>query len=222
MGHQAEHHIEHAEHAAHASRDEFDKQVTISIAIVAAVLAAVTLLGHRAHNETLQAQGAALQERNDASNHHIESSDLWNLYQAQNIRKHQYSQSLGLLEVVAVDKSEEAAAKQKKLHKYWQNQVDKYEEQLTGFKKKAEEEKEIAKEHEKKSQELVAEMHAIHARATRFDLGELGLQLGVVVCSLSILTKRRPFWVIGLLCSAAGLAVAATGYFGLFMNSGHH
>src|SRR5438034_1465947 len=128
MSHGPEQHIEHAEHAVHASHDVFDKQVTISIAIIAAVLAAITMLGHRAHNETLQLQGEALHERTDASNHHIEASDQWNFYQAQNIRSHQYKQLLGLLEVIVAKDGESAAAKQQLLREQWKKQVDKYEE----------------------------------------------------------------------------------------------
>ena len=222
MSHGPEHQIEHAEHAAHASHDEFNKQVTISIAIVAAVLAAITMLGHRAHNETLQLQGEALQERTDASNHHIEASDQWNFYQAQNIRSHQYAQFLGLLDVIVTKEGEAAASKQQELRKRWQAQVDKYEGNMPKIMDDAKKEKATAKEHEKKSHEKIAEMHATHARSTRFDLGELGLQLGVVLCSLAILTKRRVFWLIGLSCSAAGLLVALTGVFGLFMGGGHH
>ena len=66
MSHGPEQHIEHAEHAAHASHDEFNKRVTMSIAMVAAVLACVTMLGHRAHNETLILQGDALRIQGEA------------------------------------------------------------------------------------------------------------------------------------------------------------
>ena len=79
MSHGPEHHIEHAEHAVHASHDEFNKRVTMSIAIVAAVLACVTMLGHRAHNETLILQGDALRIQGEAlqlqSNASIESAE---------------------------------------------------------------------------------------------------------------------------------------------------
>ena len=60
-----EHQIEHAEHAAHAAGDDFNRMVTMSIAIVAAILAGVTMLGHRLHNETLISQGEALQIQGD-------------------------------------------------------------------------------------------------------------------------------------------------------------
>src|SRR5262249_42373714 len=76
MAHGPEHHIEHAEHAAHAAHDPFEKRVTLSIAITAAVLAAVTMLSHRSHNATLQYQ--------------MEASDQWNYFQAKKNRMYQY------------------------------------------------------------------------------------------------------------------------------------
>ena len=67
MTHGPEQHMEHAEHAAHAAGDDFNRKVTMSIAIVAAVLACVTMLGHRAHNDTLRLQGEALELQTKAS-----------------------------------------------------------------------------------------------------------------------------------------------------------
>lgn len=77
MTHGPEHHIEHAEHAAHAVHDNFNKQVTMSIAIVAAVLAAVTMLGHRAHNDTLRLQGEALDFQTKASIKSTKTANKW-------------------------------------------------------------------------------------------------------------------------------------------------
>ena len=44
--------MEHAEHAVHAAHDPFDRRVSMTIAIVAAALACITMLSHRAHNAT--------------------------------------------------------------------------------------------------------------------------------------------------------------------------
>ena len=66
----------------------------------------------------------------------------------------------------------------------------------------------------------IEESHVVHAKGTRFDLGELGLQFGVVLCSLAILTKGRGLWFGGLAASLVGLVVALSGQFGLFL--GHH
>jgi hypothetical protein len=56
MPHGPEHHLEEAEHAQHATQSPFDRRVTLSMAIVAALLACITMLSHRAHNMTLQNQ----------------------------------------------------------------------------------------------------------------------------------------------------------------------
>src|SRR4051812_34094187 len=54
MAHGTEHHLEEAHHAEHARHDPFDRRVAMTMAIVAAALACVTMLSHRAHNETLK------------------------------------------------------------------------------------------------------------------------------------------------------------------------
>ena len=49
-------HLEQAEHAGHGA-DPFTLRVAMTMAIIAAVLAAIALVGHRKHNEALQRQG---------------------------------------------------------------------------------------------------------------------------------------------------------------------
>ena len=68
MGHSVEHHIEHAEHAAHAAHDTFNTRVTISIAIIAAMLAGVSILGHKAHNLVLLKQLEASMVKSEGFN----------------------------------------------------------------------------------------------------------------------------------------------------------
>ena len=97
-------------------------------------------------------------------------------------------------------------------------------EKTEGKLKKAEDEaRQLDEEAEKllkQSEKKLEESHEVHAKGNRFDLGELGLQFGVVLCSLAILTKGRGFWFAGLASSGVGLAIALTGQFGLFI--GHH
>jgi hypothetical protein len=205
MTHGPEHQIEHAEHAAHAAHDPFDKRVTVSIAVVAAILAAITMLGHKAHNETLRYQ-------TEASIEHSQSFNRWAAYQAQNIRKHMYD---GLALHLAVGTQGKTSPEVEKVIKDWRDKSDDYENvKLPKWRKEAE-------GFEAKGKEAQEKSHLAHARGERFDLGELGLQLGVVLCSLAILSKQRGFWYAGLGCSLLGLLVALTGVFGLFMG-GHH
>lgn len=220
MSHGPEHHIEHAEHAVHASHDSFDKQVTISIAIVAAVLAAITMLGHRAHNETLQLQGEALVAQSEAGIQHNQATNKWGQYQANNIRDHLYQSLLELTDGLDSKPAGQAALQAARTR--WEAQRKKYDKSMPEIMEEARSFMQNGTDLEKLSKTRLAESHDTHGRSTRFDLGELGLQIGVVLCSLAILTKRRAFWLIGLLCSLAGLAVALTGVFGVFLGGGHH
>src|SRR5947208_12404287 len=102
MSHGPEHHLEHAEHAVHAAGDDFNRQVTMSIAIVAAVLACVTMLGHRAHNETLRLQGEALELQTKASIKSTETANKWAYYQGKNTFNLLSEITLDTLKVVAI------------------------------------------------------------------------------------------------------------------------
>jgi hypothetical protein len=243
MSHGPEHHMEHAEHAVHAAGDDFNRQVTMSIAIVAAVLACVTMLGHRAHNDTLRLQGEALDLQTKASIKSTETANKWAYYQGKNTFNLLSEITLDTLAVVAVredrkaefkdvvkryedtvayyrgDKDSRVTAKKKKKANGEESEKDaKHSE---GKLKKIEEEaKEFQKETEeilKQAEEKLHESHLMHEKGNRFDLGDLGLQFGVVLCSLAILTKSRRFWHAGIVSAVVGTAVSLSGQFGLFL-----
>jgi hypothetical protein len=71
------------EHAEEAREDPAMVSVTISMAILAVLVAAASLLGHRAHTEELLLQTRA--------------TDQWAYYQAKGIRRHSYEQFLDLI-----------------------------------------------------------------------------------------------------------------------------
>ncbi len=220
MEHGPEEHLEHAEHAQHAAHNPFDRRVTVTIAIVAAVLAGVTMAAHRAHNETLILQGEATKEKAQLGIHQTEIANQYAFYQAKNIRGALYEALLDMTQMLPL-KDGSDKAQEKALGK-WKKQVDKYEVELPKMLEEAERLKTKAKEHEHKAEVLAEQSHAVHLRADRFDLGELGLQLGVVLCSLAILRKSRAFWYGGIAISVLGLIVALSGAFGIGMGAGGH
>jgi hypothetical protein len=187
-------HIEHQQHAAHAS--QFDRRVAASMAIIAALLATVTLLSHRAHNATLRFQS-------EANIFQTKASDEWNYYQAKNIRDHAYRANLALLAVLAKDA--ESGDKQKKATEDWTKQVDKYKTDLPDHMAKA-------RDLERQSEDARTKSEHAHHEGDRFDLGELGTELGLVLCSLALLTKRPPFWIAGLTAALLGVVVAGTAF----------
>ena len=85
---------EHAEHAKH--KPEL-APVSLTMAILAVMVAIATLLGHRAHTEEVVQQAKA--------------SDQWAFYQAKNIRRHNDEIFTDLTSVTATNTDHEAVAK---------------------------------------------------------------------------------------------------------------
>ncbi len=51
------------------------------------------------------------------------------------------------------------------------------------------------------------------ARADRFDLAEALLEIGLVITSVTLLTRSRIYWYLGLVFSALGVASVVSAFF---------
>jgi hypothetical protein len=122
-------------------------------------------------------------------------SDEWAFYQAKNIRKHTDDALAEMSTFVATQNAAAAATFQ---HKY-QSEADRY----TNDQKEAEE----------KAHELEAETEHASRRADRYDLGEVFLEIGLVITSVTLLSGRPSFWYLGMALGVVGVVVAATGLF---------
>lgn len=122
-----------------------------------------------------------------------EASDQWGYYQAKNIRGHE-DKLFAALTGVANSNNPEALAKVR-------------EDYLQESERYRDDEKEI----QKKAQELEADVSAAHKRADRYDLGEVFLEIALVVTSITLLSGRRIFWHAGLVMAAIGIALAVVG-----------
>jgi len=118
------------------------------------------------------------------------ATDMWNEYQAKKIRSYDTSLSTDLLSVIAVADKDKAA----KIAKAYSDHQEKWNEDLAKG-------QEQAKEFEKKVEEA-------EARANRFDLSEALLEIGLVVTSVTLLTRRRTYWFLGLVFAAGGILSA--------------
>jgi hypothetical protein len=49
-------------------------------------------------------------------------------------------------------------------------------------------------------------------KADRFDLGEVFLEIALVITSITLLSGRRIFWYFGLFMATAGILVAASAW----------
>src|SRR5690348_15831163 len=82
------------EHAEEAANDPSLRPVSLTLAILAVLVAAVSLLGHRAHTEELLLQNKA--------------TDNWSYYQAQTVRRHNYDLFLDMVAISGAKDSEQS------------------------------------------------------------------------------------------------------------------
>ena len=123
------------------------------------------------------------------------ATDQWNFYQAHKIRSYETQLSSDLLGVVTLDNKDAAA----KLAKDYADHQKKWADDL--------------KTEQNEAQELEAKVHEAEARAIRFDLGEALLEIALVITSVTLLTKSRIYWYMGMVFAALGIASAVTTFF---------
>jgi hypothetical protein len=120
------------------------------------------------------------------------ASDAWNFYQAKNVRDTVTDRALGLLAVTnAVDKD-----KAQNLAKDWTGKRAKWVDDL--------------KEEKEKAEALDEKVEQAEARANRFDLGEALLEIALVISSITLLTRNRIYWMLGLVFGLGGILVSAS------------
>lgn len=122
------------------------------------------------------------------------ASDQWAYFQAKNIRGHEDTLFANLTTIVPASNAEALA----KMRDY-----------LAEAERYKDDQKEIEGEARKLEQEAALE----HKRADRFDLGEVFLEIALVITSITLLSGKRSFWYLGLLFGTAGILVAITGFF---------
>jgi hypothetical protein len=169
---------ENAEHGAHESSLA---PVTVTMAILAVLVASVSLLGHRAHTEEILLKN--------------KSTDQWAFFQAKDIRRHAYEVFLDQLSVFTLQAGDQA----EKLKEKYQKEMERYKDELRDIQAEA-----------KKAED---EVGVQEKRADHFDLGEVLLEAALVICSITLLTRKRFYWAFGLILGLVGVIIVASGLF---------
>jgi hypothetical protein len=179
---EAHEHAEHAEHAAHA-HDPFINRVSITIAVLAVLAAAVGSL------ETISA-GGAITSYSEAVLSQDKAPDLWSENQADSLKKHIYG--------LAADAGGPKAGKY----------ADTAKEQVA----KQAEVKKGALENEGERDKLLAASRAHERHHHWLTAGATLLEIGIAICTVAIITRRKAFWLGSIGLGLVGLAVAAAGF----------
>jgi hypothetical protein len=226
-------HLEQVEHAGHGA-DPFTMRVAMTMAIIAALLAAVSLIGHRKHNEALQKQGDANRIHTQSAAFKVESSNSFAYYQAKRARVEQAKYAIEFAKLFApVPHSDDVRkADIEEWTKYIKNNSNKKEDlklDEAGFPVKTasgEEDnspgalfvygdkyKQLAKEREQEAEQKHKEYEHVHHQADGLDFAHLAVELGLVLCTISVLTRKSQFWIAGILAAAAGVGLAGHALF---------
>lgn len=160
-----------------------ERVVGLLIACIAVVLAIVSAIGHDTKNEQILA--------------HVDASDQFNFYQAKKERfflREIQAEDLGLIadrlsptkQVDLARISVETSQDQQRLG----NEM---------------------KDIQAKGDDFMKEAERLGKKSKVLDLGEIALQISIVMCSITILTEQRLFAFMGAVMAAIGVAVALWG-----------
>lgn len=122
------------------------------------------------------------------------ATDQWSYYQAKNIRRHNYEMGVDLLSMMEFKDKTQAD----KVREKYQKEAERYTKEQA--------------EIEEQAKDLEKDSALQQRKANRFDLGEVFLEIALVISSLALLSRKRLYWFLGIVSGLAGLGVAATGF----------
>jgi Domain of unknown function (DUF4337) len=160
------------------------ESLTLPVAVTLAILAVLVAMA------TLMGRRAG----NEELLLQTRASDQWAFFQAKNIRLHEMQGVADVLSTVApVDKERTEAMREQYL-----KELERYEKEKDEISDKA--------------KELESERALVGRRGDRFDAAEGTLEIALIICSLTLLTKKRFFWLAGILVGIAGVAMGVSGF----------
>ena len=200
-GHGAEPEVPHDE------SDPFVKKVALSVAIYAVILVLAGAGGSNAGKDMLMGQ--------------MQASNEWSRYQAKVQRevlltqeRESLEQEHGVLSATEVEdltKAYQAAQKDRKLSPT--DRAARQKQRLAHVVTKLTEYESEKKELSDKAREKEKDRDTAHRKDPYFDYAEMLLQIGVVLASISMLSKARWPYAVSLLLAFVGLLLTLNGYF---------
>jgi len=168
----------------HAHHHEDDEPWTLPVAITISILAVLVAMATlMGHRSSIEA--VLLQ---------TQASDQWAYYQAKNIRLHEMQSVADLIGVLDRGEKEKAEA----LREKYKSEIDRYEKDKDQISEKA--------------KELENERAVVSRKEDRFDAGEVVLDIALIICSLTLLTRRKIFWYTSMVIGVVGFFIGISGF----------
>jgi hypothetical protein len=158
---------------------------TLPVAVTLAILAVLVAMA------TLMGHRSATEELLLQT----QASDQWAFFQAKNIRLHETQSVADMLATFPAQEKEKAEALREKYLK----DAERYDKEKDEISEKA--------------KELEAERAVVARREDRYDAAEVILEIALIICSLTLITKKKFFWLSGIFVGLVGLVVGLSGFF---------
>ncbi|MBI5057527.1 MAG: DUF4337 domain-containing protein [Nitrospirae bacterium] len=135
-----------------------------------------------------------------------QASNQWAYYQSKSIKSYIYEIQKEKLELELIEKRSQLPSP---IIEDYEKKIDAYSKKI----KKYEEEKATI-EKEARDDEFIRDGAQIHSQM--FGMAVIFLQIAILLSSVAALLKKKPVWLLGLLCGVAGVFYFANGFL-LFM-----
>jgi Domain of unknown function (DUF4337) len=188
--------LEHAEHAQHAAHEGgHNKQIALIISVLALFLAFSETFGK-------SAQTAAL-------NFQIEASNLWNFFQAKNIRRTAIIVATEAAKVELQTNTDEGrrAALTKQIAE-WDKTAARYRSEPEAGGGKGEGTVELSRRAQETEKLRDLQLNKYH----NFEFASAAFQIGIVLCSAAVITNMMVLAIAAMGVGAIGIALMGTGF----------
>ena len=190
--------LEHAEHAQHAAHEGGNnKKIALIISVLALFLAFSETFGKSAQTAALNAQ--------------IEASNLWNFFQAKNIRRTMtiVASDLAKIDTTIATQDQHKAALAKQIDT-WTKTAERYRsEPDAGGPGKGEGTKELSERAQAMEKVRDHELNKYH----NFEFASAAFQIGIVLASAAVITSMMSLAYAAIGVGLLGLVLTGTGLF---------
>ena len=187
-------HAEHAQHAAHGG--ENNKKIALIISVLALCLAFSETFGKSAQTAALNAQ--------------IEASNLWNFFQAKNIRRTMtiVATEMAKIDTIAAGTDQHKAALAKQIDD-WTKTAARYRSEPEAGGGKGEGTVELARRAQEMEKVRDLQLNKYH----NFEFASAAFQIGIVLCSAAVITNMMVLAFAAIGVGILGMVLTGTGLF---------
>jgi hypothetical protein len=187
-------HAEHAQHAAHGG-GENNKKIALIISVLALCLAFSETFGKSAQTAALNAQ--------------IEASNLWNFFQAKNIRR---TATIVAMESARIEAATAEGPRKAALEdqiKKWDDTQKRYQSEPEAAGGKGEGTRELSRRALETQKDRDLQLNKYH----NFEFASAAFQIGIVLASAAVITSMMGLAYAAIGVGLLGMALTGTGWF---------